>query len=69
MNLALIAGIAIVWMFLSAVVVVCASMMSSQISKAEELGKNRQPRTRPLPSFEAQESGRIPTQPRPGIAN
>ena len=68
MNLLLIVGVLIVWMLLSAVVVVCASMMSSQISKAEELGKGLRPRTRPIPSFDAKESGRIPTQPRPEIA-
>ena len=69
MNILLVVGAIVVWMLLSAVIVVCASMMSSQISKAEELGKGLRPSARPISSFDTQESGRIPTQPRPEIAH
>ena len=69
MSVYLIVGLVVAWMFISAVVVVCASMMSSQISKAEERGEELVQMPQPLPMYAALESRRIPTQQRSEIVH
>ena len=67
MSIALIIGLIVAWMVISAVVVVCASMMSSQISKAEERGERLDRLPQAMPTYAMLESQRIPTQPRTEI--
>ncbi len=67
MSISLIIGLVVAWMVISAVVVVCASMMSSQLSKAEERGERLDRLPQPMPTYGMLESQRIPTQPRTEI--